>query len=380
MGPGPLCLTPRKSIMRCPPTPQRTPTWDGLEDSLLLEGAGSGGRVCGNESAGMSSRHSLRQSKLLASGGAGAGAGAGAGRGMAIDAGLANASGDPFNDSILSAAGDGFGSSRGGSGGGGDGDDDGGRGLEGTGGRGGRGRGGRERSSFGGSSAGGRSGRGDAAKQAASAGAGGAGGGRAAGAGPGGAEDTLGFKHDFVQMGPIGEGGFSVVWKVRARGTGRLYAIKRSKREFRGRKDRDRCLLEARALQRLGEHPGVLRFERAWQEEGHFCLQTELCELGTLKDFLERVRKGGRGGRRGGGAVALYGGVGVSVVLFWFIVCRRETRVCCAVPRVWSLLTVSTLWSLKVHAFRLRAESHWVVFRYSSIVCDDRQVSIFLLL
>ncbi|CAN0233695.1 unnamed protein product, partial [Hapterophycus canaliculatus] len=87
-------------------------------------------------------------------------------------------------------------------------------------------------------------------------------------------------------MGPIGEGGFSVVWKVRAKGTGRLYAIKRSKREFRGRRDRDRCLLEARALQRLGEHPGVLRFERAWQEEGHFCLQTELCELGTLKDFL----------------------------------------------------------------------------------------------
>ncbi|CAM9805692.1 unnamed protein product, partial [Ectocarpus fasciculatus] len=100
---------------------------------------------------------------------------------------------------------------------------------------------------------------------------------------------TLGFKHDFVQMGPIGEGGFSVVWKVRAKGTGRLYAIKRSKREFRGRRDRDRCLLEAKALQRLGQHPGVLRFERAWQEEGHFCLQTELCELGTLKDFLERV-------------------------------------------------------------------------------------------
>ncbi|CAN0504259.1 unnamed protein product, partial [Ectocarpus sp. 8 AP-2014] len=86
-----------------------------------------------------------------------------------------------------------------------------------------------------------------------------------------------------------GEGGFSVVWKVRAKGTGRLYAIKRSKREFRGRRDRDRCLLEAKALQRLGQHPGVLRFERAWQEEGHFCLQTEICELGTLKDFLERL-------------------------------------------------------------------------------------------
>ncbi|CAM9939371.1 unnamed protein product, partial [Choristocarpus tenellus] len=76
---------------------------------------------------------------------------------------------------------------------------------------------------------------------------------------------------------------------VRARASGRLFAIKRSKREFRSRRDRDRCLLEAKALQRLGQHPGVLRFERAWQEEGHFCLQTELCELGTLKDFLERL-------------------------------------------------------------------------------------------
>ncbi|CAN0452505.1 unnamed protein product, partial [Discosporangium mesarthrocarpum] len=99
---------------------------------------------------------------------------------------------------------------------------------------------------------------------------------------------SLEFKNDFVHLGPIGEGGFSVVWKA-SLGFGRLFAIKRSKREFRSRRDRDRCLQEAKALQRLGQHPGVLRFERAWQEEGHFCLQTELCELGTLKDLLERV-------------------------------------------------------------------------------------------
>lgn len=101
---------------------------------------------------------------------------------------------------------------------------------------------------------------------------------------------TPDFKHDFMQMNVIGEGEFGVVLKVRERRTGRLYAIKRSKRELRGKRDRDRYLLEAKALKRLGDHPGVLRFERAWQEDGHFCLQTELCELGTLKDFLERVR------------------------------------------------------------------------------------------
>lgn len=132
------------------------------------------------------------------------------------------------------------------------------------------------------------SGRVNAAEGAAKAGGGAAGSG-GTGASASAGDGPLDFKKDFEQMGPVGEGGFSIVWKVRAIRTGRLYAIKRSKREFRGRRDRDRCLLEARALQRLLEHPGVLRFERAWQEKGHFCLQTELCELGTLKDFLERV-------------------------------------------------------------------------------------------
>lgn len=300
LGPAPVCLTPRKSMMRCPPTPQRTPTWDGLEDSLLLEGAGSGGRGGGGGlSVGLSgSRSCLRQSKLLASsddrGDSGGSIGIGGGpTGMSIDAGLANAaaSGATVRRSsprFEAAAADDAGASSGGSGGG---DRDSGSfgGARSTGGRRGRGRGGRGRSSGGGAGAGG--GRGNAAEQEASGGGGGVGSGiRAAAAAAAGATDsTLGFKHDFVQMGPIGEGGFSVVWKVRAKGSGRMYAIKRSKREFRGRRDRDRCLLEARALQRLGEHPGVLRFERAWQEEGHFCLQTELCELGTLKDFLERV-------------------------------------------------------------------------------------------
>ena len=295
LGPAPVCLTPRKSMMRCPPTPQRTPTWDGLEDSLLLEGAGSGGRGSGG---GLSmslggSRSCLRQSKLLAcssddrAGDGGGGQNLGP-TGMSINVGLANAASGgaaPRRSSprFEATAADGTGASSGGRG-----RDSGGfGGGRGTGGRRGRGRAARGRSSGGGSSSGGR---GNVAERAVSAGGDG-GAGAGGGASAGAADSTLGFKHDFVQMGPIGEGGFSVVWKVRAKGTGRMYAIKRSKREFRGRRDRDRCLLEARALQRLGEHPGVLRFERAWQEEGHFCLQTELCELGTLKDFLERVRE-----------------------------------------------------------------------------------------
>lgn len=244
--------------------------------------------------AGLGSRSCLRQSKLLASssdeGGGKSGGGVSVSAGIAaIDAGLANASSpkgavrrsSPRFESVPvdGAAASGGGKERHHDGGFG-----GASGTGGRGGRGGRGRGGRERLTTGGTNEGGT----EQAASASTAGDDGDGGNGRVGAGA--ADSTLGFKHDFVQMGPIGEGGFSVVWKVRAKGTGNLYAIKRSKREFRGRRDRDRCLLEARSLQRLGEHPGVLRFERAWQEEGHFCLQTELCELGTLKDFLERVR------------------------------------------------------------------------------------------
>ncbi|CAM9326381.1 unnamed protein product, partial [Ectocarpus sp. 8 AP-2014] len=330
----PVCLTPRKSMMRCPPTPQRTPTWES-EDSLLLEGAGSGGgrapRGGGISAGGLlsSSRSCLLQSKLLASSSSDdaivdAAAG-GSGTGVAaIDVVLANASSSsssspggaaarrssPRLEAAAAAAVDGGGpaaAAASGSGGRYDGSSSSSSSSSfgGASGRGGRGRGGRERLSAGGTNTGGRGNGSRFASVAEPAPAVGAaassgGDGVVVGAGPLAAgasaaaaatatDSTLGFKHDFVQMGPIGEGGFSVVWKVRAKGTGRLYAIKRSKREFRGRRDRDRCLLEAKALQRLGQHPGVLRFERAWQEEGHFCLQTEICELGTLKDFLERL-------------------------------------------------------------------------------------------
>ena len=59
--------------------------------------------------------------------------------------------------------------------------------------------------------------------------------------------------------------------------TERMHAIKRSKEECRGRRDRDRCLLEVRARHRLGKHPGVLRSEPAWQEEGNVCTCKRRC-------------------------------------------------------------------------------------------------------
>ena len=42
IGATPVCLTIRTSMIRCPPTRQRVPTWGGTEDRLLLEGTGGG--------------------------------------------------------------------------------------------------------------------------------------------------------------------------------------------------------------------------------------------------------------------------------------------------------------------------------------------------
>ncbi|CAM9352141.1 unnamed protein product [Phaeothamnion confervicola] len=99
------------------------------------------------------------------------------------------------------------------------------------------------------------------------------------------------FARDFVSQGRIGEGAFAVVFRATCKADGGVYAIKKSKRPFRSRRDRERCMMEVRTLQRLGTCPYIVRFDRAWQEDGFFYCQTELCELGNLKEFIEAVEQ-----------------------------------------------------------------------------------------
>jgi len=132
---------------------------------------------------------------------------------------------------------------------------------------------------------------------------------------------------DFDNLGILGSGAFADVYKVRSKkGDRRLYAIKRTRRQFRGVKDRERAMAEVHTMKRLqnallreaaaassssslgagagassqpkghgGEGGGghvssrsnyglyLLFFIRAWQQDGFFYCQTECCSRATCR-------------------------------------------------------------------------------------------------
>lgn len=91
----------------------------------------------------------------------------------------------------------------------------------------------------------------------------------------------------FEVLAKLGAGAFGEVFRVRSRDDGRLYAVKRSRFRTRGLADRERKLQEVHNVQRLGVHPNCVRYYLAWEERGLLHIQTELCELGSLKDYVE---------------------------------------------------------------------------------------------
>ena len=118
----------------------------------------------------------------------------------------------------------------------------------------------------------------------------------------------ISFANDFDIVATLGSGAFADAYKVRSRRDGRLYAVKRNRRQFRGKRDRDMALAEVQYMQRLqnvcAENGGkvivsnerssyslyLLFFYRAWQEDGYFFSQTELCCRDTCRELLDSVR------------------------------------------------------------------------------------------
>ncbi|KAL3827630.1 hypothetical protein ACHAXA_000503 [Cyclostephanos tholiformis] len=142
--------------------------------------------------------------------------------------------------------------------------------------------------------------------------------------------DEINFS-DFDNLGILGSGAFADVYKVRSRKADRrLYAIKRTRRQFRGIKDRERAMVEVHTMKRLqsallseatavtaasssssfatassshlkesgtsgnfptmGQHHPksnyglyLLFFIRAWQQGGFFYCQTELCSRANCR-------------------------------------------------------------------------------------------------
>ncbi|KAG9350031.1 hypothetical protein JZ751_026384 [Albula glossodonta] len=85
------------------------------------------------------------------------------------------------------------------------------------------------------------------------------------------------FNQCFTNLGLLGRGSFGEVYKVLSLQDGQYYAIKRSVQRFRGDRDRQRSVREARNHERLCPHPHILGFKAAWEERGHLYIQTELC-------------------------------------------------------------------------------------------------------
>ncbi|KAL3800440.1 hypothetical protein HJC23_011677 [Cyclotella cryptica] len=119
------------------------------------------------------------------------------------------------------------------------------------------------------------------------------------------------FSSDFDNLGILGSGAFAVVYKVRSKRDQAFYAIKRTRRQFRGVRDRKQAMTEVQTMQRLqvaiesasasaandkGHHSAgshsrstyglyLLFFIRAWQEEGYLFCQTELCSRATCRQL-----------------------------------------------------------------------------------------------
>jgi len=107
------------------------------------------------------------------------------------------------------------------------------------------------------------------------------------------------FNSDFYIIRTLGKGAFADVYKVRSKRDNRLYAIKRSHRQFRGVKDRQLAMAEVQTMQSLqsasasGDSSAghvknnyglyLLFFIRAWQEDGYLYCQTELCSRATCR-------------------------------------------------------------------------------------------------
>jgi tRNA A-37 threonylcarbamoyl transferase component Bud32 len=99
------------------------------------------------------------------------------------------------------------------------------------------------------------------------------------------------FHRDFLIEGVLGSGTFAEVYKVSTKFPPKqFFAVKKLKRQFRSKKDRDWSLNEVRMMKRLGENtcPYVLPFVRAWQEDSYFYVQLGLAEKGSLKDIVSQ--------------------------------------------------------------------------------------------
>ena len=110
--------------------------------------------------------------------------------------------------------------------------------------------------------------------------------------------DLFHYHEHFSFLSTIGETKSSEVFKVAHRQSGEVFAVKRSRKRFRSKLQRERCLREIQMVASLPEMENIVAQYRAWQEGGHFYIQMDYCDGGSLQQHLDdakRRRVDGRG-------------------------------------------------------------------------------------
>ncbi|EGG21514.1 putative protein tyrosine kinase [Cavenderia fasciculata] len=99
--------------------------------------------------------------------------------------------------------------------------------------------------------------------------------------------DSTVFDRNFKILKKLGSGSFSDVFQVKSRNDSKMYAIKQARHPFRGYQERDRAIQEIKNATSLSSHENIVQYFNAWEQTGILFIQTELCEKGTLKEFLD---------------------------------------------------------------------------------------------
>ncbi|KAL0591624.1 hypothetical protein ABG067_001225 [Albugo candida] len=94
---------------------------------------------------------------------------------------------------------------------------------------------------------------------------------------------------DFVEKQLIGAGSFSKVFKCLKKMDGWIYAVKKSKRHFKGNADMQRSLREVQALAALSDSQHIVRYFDAWIEDDLLYIQLEFCQGCSLQFFLNQA-------------------------------------------------------------------------------------------
>lgn len=103
------------------------------------------------------------------------------------------------------------------------------------------------------------------------------------------------FQSDFEVLSVIGSGSFGEVYRARSRVDGMEYAVKCTRRRFKGQADRARYLQEVKALAKVCNSDSeevlhIVRYHQAWIEDERLYMQTELCETSLDKRLAEGFR------------------------------------------------------------------------------------------